>query len=161
MIKLERKIEIALETGIGAGSVSLLEDGAELDFLVGKCAVLKSGGILILIDTLLKKNEIQKNEIQKVVVSSGPGSLTGIRIGLAIAKGLKDSLQTEYVEVSLLDALVSQTKFAVDFQQNVISAVYVGREEVYYKEFIVESGNKIAVKKNMQVMNLRKFAEKM
>jgi tRNA threonylcarbamoyladenosine biosynthesis protein TsaB len=160
MINRERKIVLALETAIGGGSVALLKDGAVLDFAAGDSPVSKSDGLLELIKTLLKKNKVTKKEIDMVVVSNGPGSLTGIRVGLATAKGLKDSLQIEYYEVSLLDVLYRQAQFPRSPPQTVISAVYAGRNDVCYKVFDINKVNSIHSFGEMQSLKLREFAAK-
>jgi tRNA threonylcarbamoyladenosine biosynthesis protein TsaB len=48
----------------------------------------KSQETLILIEKIIKKNHINLNEIDEIVVNTGPGSFTGTRVGVAIANAL-------------------------------------------------------------------------
>jgi len=64
-----------------------------------------AGRILSIIDTLLKMNGTAKHEVGLIAVGCGPGSFTGIRIGIATAKGLSMALGCPTIGVSTLDAL--------------------------------------------------------
>ena len=55
------------------------------------------------IDNLLQSSALNRNQIEAVVVSIGPGSFTGLRIGLAVAKGLAVGLSIPVVGVSLFE----------------------------------------------------------
>lgn len=50
--------------------------------------VPKSQATLVLIDKLLKKNDLKPTEIEEIEVNTGPGSFTGTRVGVAIANAL-------------------------------------------------------------------------
>lgn len=65
------------------------------------------------IDICLKETNTKASEINKVVVTNGPGSYTGIRIGLTFAKVFASSLNIELVLVSSLLALVGKKKNAL------------------------------------------------
>lgn len=64
-----------------------------------------AGRILPIIDTLLEMAGTQKDELDLIAVGCGPGSFTGIRIGIATAKGLSMALGCPVVGISSLDAL--------------------------------------------------------
>ena len=53
-----------------------------------KAHILKSQALLPLIEKLLKKNKIELKDLSEIKVNRGPGSYTGIRIGLAVANAL-------------------------------------------------------------------------
>ena len=57
------------------------------------------------VEELLKDCEIDINDVAGFVVSKGPGSFTGLRIGMATVKGLSMGSNKPYVSVSSLDAL--------------------------------------------------------
>ena len=72
--------------------VSLTVNGHE-DTLSEKHATRKGQVVLPLIDTLLKKHNKSLQDILEIQVNCGPGSFTGIRVGLAIANTLGSVLQ--------------------------------------------------------------------
>jgi len=83
------------------------------------------------IAALLAKHGFRKNDIDAFIVVSGPGSFTGLRVGLAAIKALSEILQKPIVPVSLLEvvALASGT------QGKVLAALDAGRGEVYAGEY--------------------------
>ena len=129
------QIVLAVESAICGGSISLLKKDVEIANWIGASNVSKAEDLLVNIDALLTSNNISRHEIDLIAVSAGPGSFTGIRIGLATALGLKAGLGVEMSSESALKAMVYVTTTA----QNVIAAVQAGRNSVCLQEFqIVE-----------------------
>ena len=64
-----------------------------------------SGTLLPMADALLARLSISPREIDAVAVTIGPGSFTGLRIGMASAKGFADALQIPIAPVSALEVL--------------------------------------------------------
>jgi tRNA A37 threonylcarbamoyladenosine modification protein TsaB len=93
-----KKIVLAIETGFAGGSISLLRNNVEIDKWSGSRAISKSEDVLDEISILLKKNKIERFEISSILISKKVGSLTGLRIGLALARGLSKSLNCQYKE---------------------------------------------------------------
>lgn len=60
------------------------------------------------IDKLLKENKKAVNDIKRIVVTKGPGSFTGVRIGITVAKTLAWSLNIPVASVSTLEAIGGQ-----------------------------------------------------
>jgi tRNA threonylcarbamoyl adenosine modification protein YeaZ len=148
MQKLEGKYILALETAIDGGSVSILADEVEVDFVKGNQNLSKSEDLLTLLDDLLTRNKINKNQIGLIAVSIGAGSLTGLRIGKAIALGLGNSLNIMVVEVNLFAAL-----YQINTTTNyVFSAVYAGKDKVLYKEKLENS--------EIQTLFVKEFTQK-
>lgn len=87
------------------------------------------------IAALLSKYHYSKHDIAAFAVVSGPGSFTGLRVGLAAIKALAEVLQKPIATVSLLEAV------AVAHGQNgtVIAALDAGRGEIYVGEYEVKS----------------------
>ncbi len=131
MPEAKDKLVLGLETGLGGGSVSILRNGKQVDFAAGSENVSRSEDLLLLIGELLEKNGLNKREIGRIAVSAAPGSLTGLRIGLALAKGLGDSLSAEVSKMSLLEALIS----CAELKGSVISAIYVENSGIFYGFF--------------------------
>ncbi len=65
-------------------SVTLINEGKKIE-VFSESTLLKSEACLPLIENLLKKNKIQIEELDEIEVNEGPGSFTGLRVGVAIA----------------------------------------------------------------------------
>lgn len=65
-----------------------------------------SGELIPSLETLMKREKIKKKDLQAVVVSLGPGSFTGLRVGLSLAKSLAFALKIPLVGVATLDSWV-------------------------------------------------------
>src|SRR5437016_2867142 len=85
------------------------------------------------IAALLAKHGFKKTDIGAFVVVSGPGSFTGLRVGLAAIKGLAEVLRKPIVPVSLLELIA----LASGHKGKVLSALDAGRGEVYAGEYEV------------------------
>jgi tRNA threonylcarbamoyladenosine biosynthesis protein TsaB len=83
------------------------------------------------IAALLAKHGFKKTDIGAFIVVSGPGSFTGLRVGLAAIKGLAEILGKPIVPVSLLELIA----LASGNQGKVLSALDAGRGEVYAGEY--------------------------
>ena len=64
----------------------------------------------LFIDEVLKESEISKSNLQAIAVSKGPGSYTGLRIGVSAAKGLCFALDIPLISIPTLDALAYQVQ---------------------------------------------------
>jgi tRNA threonylcarbamoyladenosine biosynthesis protein TsaB len=136
------KYTLAIETSTQKGSLSLLKDGAEVDFWAGSETPTISSALLPQISALLAKNNVSLNNLDMIAVSAGPGSFTGTRIGLSTVRALQTALNIPGVGVSLLEALAWSVK---DASQRVAALIPAGRTEVYYQEFGFEGAQMIAV----------------
>jgi tRNA threonylcarbamoyladenosine biosynthesis protein TsaB len=83
------------------------------------------------ISALLAKHGFSKRDIGAFVVISGPGSFTGLRVGLAAIKALAEILQKPIVPVSLLEVIA----VASGAQGKIMAALDAGRGEVYVGEY--------------------------
>ena len=86
-------------------SVGLGNNNQLIDFVSYECWQEQSEHMIPEIDSLLKKHDISRNDIESVVVSIGPGSYTGVRIALTIAKVMALALNIPIYPVSSLRVL--------------------------------------------------------
>jgi len=82
---------------------------------------------------LLERNGIQKRDLEGMIVISGPGSFTGLRVGLAAVKGLAEILRIPIVAVSMLEVIAAHS----NADGHVIAALDGGRREVFVGEYEV------------------------
>ena len=134
-------IILAIESAICGGSISLLKNGREVANWIGSSNVSKAEDLLVNIDTILTSANISRHDIDLVAVSAGPGSFTGIRIGLATALGLKAGLGIEMASDSALKAMVWRKNTG----ETLIAALPVGRNSVCIQTFRTDNGEPVAL----------------
>lgn len=119
-----------IETATKVCSVALSENGQ----LVGVNEIEEDGfahgeKLTILIQELLKEKQLSTNDLDAVSVSSGPGSYTGLRIGVSTAKGICYAMQIPLIAI---DALTSLAVLAAKkYDQNICAVIDARRMEVY------------------------------
>ena len=96
---------LSIETSTNACSVALHENG----HLLGTQLLTKEGShsvkLTVMIDQLLENCALQMRDLSAIAVSNGPGSYTGLRIGLATAKGLCFGLDLPLIAIPTLKIL--------------------------------------------------------
>ena len=100
---------------------------AETSLLVKKN---HSNIVMPIIDNLFKISDLTINDIDKIAVAIGPGSFTGVRIALGIAKGLAMALNKPLIAVNELDILEA---IASGNENEIIPLIDARKERVYYK----------------------------
>ena len=133
---------VAIDTSGRRGSVALCRgdaasfEGVQLTPLEGGTY---SARLMPTISSLLEQNGFDRKDVGGFVVVSGPGSFTGLRVGLATVKGLCEILRKPLATVSMLEA-VAVTYGAAG--ETVVTAVLdAGRGEVYVGEYRFGSGS--------------------
>jgi tRNA threonylcarbamoyladenosine biosynthesis protein TsaB len=101
-------ILLALDTATPSCSVALVEDERVRGELRRRDGETHSRHLMTMVDAVLKKGGVGPSDIDALAVTRGPGSFTGIRIGMATAKGLSAALGIPLMGVSSLDALALQ-----------------------------------------------------
>lgn len=96
---------LAIETGILGGSICYFKGKTAVDRLIGKSDTSRAEELISGIQSLLSANDLHISQIDTVAISRGPGSYTGLRIGLASAQGLATALACTVVGVPLLEAI--------------------------------------------------------
>lgn len=99
---------LALESSALAASAALWEDGKCVGLYLQNCSLTHSETLLPMAENLLKGCNVPLNEVDLIAVARGPGSFTGVRIGVATAKGLSWGLDKPCCGVSTLEAMAWQ-----------------------------------------------------
>jgi tRNA threonylcarbamoyladenosine biosynthesis protein TsaB len=84
--------------------------------------------LLPLIDELLKEFKLKISDIDLFIVSVGPGSFTGIRIGVSTIKGIAQALNKNVISVTSLEGLIEMTD-----NENVCAMINARHENIYYQ----------------------------
>jgi tRNA threonylcarbamoyladenosine biosynthesis protein TsaB len=126
---------LAADTSGKHGSIALARCGPGIGCGVIDVVALEGGTFsaqfVPQIAALLSRHAFSKNDIEGFAVVSGPGSFTGVRVGLAAIKALAEVLQKPIASVSLLEAIAA----AAGTQGKTIAILDAGRGEVYSGEY--------------------------
>lgn len=157
-MKISDNLNLSIETTFAGGSISLLEKDREVDFWIGKSRLSKSEDILVALDSVLKKNKVKKNQIERVFVTTGPGSFTGIRIGMSFALGFCKSLKCSASGVSVMEAL----KF-MDFDNGIYKEkiyAYIYNTGKVYTQSASDNDRKLNFQNKIEKFELEEFLNK-
>ena len=117
---------IALAHGLNNGKSDVIE-------VVPLTGGTFSAQLVPQVAALLSKHGFKKQDIDAFAIASGPGSFTGLRVGLAAIKGLAEILEKPIATVSMLEAVAT----AGGMQGRVLAVLDAGRREVYAGEYQV------------------------
>ena len=125
---------ISIDTGTDLCSVAISHGIKVLWEEVDRVGDRRHAALLpIMIDKVLKQADIKLEKIDAICSSMGPGSYTGLRVGLSTAKGLCMALDKPLIGVSTLEALTYGLSIAPLMESSqVISMIHAGRSEVYH-----------------------------
>lgn len=124
---------LAIETATRAGSVAIARGENILASRLGDASSSHSQDLIQNIDAVLKEAGVELSTVDLLAAAIGPGSFTGIRIGLATAKSLAVSLDRRCVGVSTLAAV----SHAAGAGERIVALLPAGRGEVFAQMFAV------------------------
>ncbi|HZC29374.1 MAG TPA: tRNA (adenosine(37)-N6)-threonylcarbamoyltransferase complex dimerization subunit type 1 TsaB [Gaiellaceae bacterium] len=93
---------LAFDTATEVATSALVADGEVIGERVSRAATLMED-----VDALLRQGSVRPDDVEALAVGIGPGSFTGVRIGLAVARGLALALDVPVAGVSTLAALAA------------------------------------------------------
>jgi len=149
---------LAFDTATERATSALVDDGEVLGERVSRAATLLAD-----VDALVRQAGAHPRDVTALAVGIGPGSFTGIRIGVAAARGLALALDLDAAGVSTLDALAAGASGAVpviDAKRREVfvpgpralapaelevepGAVYVGDGALRYREIFERAGGEV------------------
>jgi tRNA threonylcarbamoyladenosine biosynthesis protein TsaB len=106
--RLNAVVILAFDTATDVATSALVAGGEVLGERVSRAATLLED-----VDALLRESGLEPVEVEALAVGTGPGSFTGVRIGLSTARGLALALDVPVAGVSTLDALAAGAPGAI------------------------------------------------
>ncbi len=128
---------LAFETSAKAASVALTENGKLLGESYQNTGLTHSQTLMVMAEDLLKAAGKTVKDLSAVAVAEGPGSFTGVRIGVAAAKGLAWGAQLPCFGISTLEAMAVSLGV---YQGHVCACMDARRSQVYNALFYVNQG---------------------
>lgn len=131
---------LALETSAVSASVAVCEDEALIAQSFQRTGLTHSATLMPMLEAMLKNAGMTLNEIDLLAVAAGPGSFTGLRIGVSAAKGLAWSLKKPCVGVSTLEAMAWQM---IGMTGVVCASMDARRQQVYNALFDLQNNKPV------------------
>ena len=131
---------LSLNTSTKQYSLALLQDETGLGEYLLSSGSSHFRDLMPCIDDLLEKTSLTPGQLEGVTVAIGPGSFTGIRVGLAVAKGLSQGLGIPLIGVPTLAALASQIPYA---REDICSVVTSRKGELFAALFRRDPDNQL------------------
>ncbi len=125
---------LSIETATEVCSTALIHEYV----LLGECSLkeknIHSERLLLLVDEVLKSAQVKTNQLSAIAVSIGPGSFTGLRIGLSTAKGLALALEIPIIAVPTLDGIAESYRRSrlAEQNENFCAMIDAKRDEAFY-----------------------------
>ena len=146
---------LAFETSAKAASVALLEDGKLLGESYQNTGLTHSQTIMVMAEDLLKQCGKQVSDLTAIGVANGPGSFTGIRIGVAAAKGFAWGAELPCCGTSTLASMAVGLGI---WQGYVCPVMDARRSQVYNALFHVDCGKYTRIRED-RAISLRELGE--
>ena len=128
---------LALETSAKSVSCAVVEDGAPLASAYQCTGLTHSRTLLPMVDAMLKNADLTIDDMDALAIAAGPGSFTGLRIGIAAVKGLAWAADKPCLGISTLEAMVENI---AHLNGLVVGAMDARRAQVYNAVFEAKDG---------------------
>lgn len=128
---------LGVESSATAASVAVYSDGKIISQLFSNTGLTHSQTLLPMVDGALDIAKLKLSDVDYIAVSNGPGSFTGVRIGVSAVKGMAQPLGIKCIEVSTLEAIAKPLANTGCYAVSVMDARC---NQVYTAQFNCENG---------------------
>ena len=132
---------LALETSAKAVSCAVLQDGAPVASAWQSTGLTHSRTLMPMVEAMLRNSDLALGQMDAIAVAVGPGSFTGLRIGIAAVKGLAWAAEKPCVPVSTLLAMAHPLAHWDGVR--IVCAMDARRQQIYNAIFTAEKGQLI------------------
>lgn len=137
---MSQPLILSIETATLSGSVAITRGRDVLGVIGGSPDISHSNTLLIDVDKILDQTQIALPEIDLFAVAAGPGSFTGLRIGIATIKALATTLDRPCAGVPTLEAVA----LSAGVSPATAALLPAGRGEVFVQLFSVPNDDSVA-----------------
>lgn len=145
---------LSIDTSSKIASIAIIEDGRVLVEMHVLSEEEHSQTLMPMIEKMFNDNNMDLDEIDLIGCSRGPGSFTGIRIGIATAKAFSDAKNIPLIGIDSLEALAYSV--VIEKENNdceILAMINAKNDNVYAATYLVNNG-KLNMVKNAEIMNL-------
>lgn len=123
---------LAIDTSTGPCSVAVWAGHAIVAYIENARPVMQSASLLPMVEEALRQSSLGYRNLDLVACTTGPGSFTGIRVGLAAARGIAFASGIESVGYTTLQVLAHAAKD----HENILAILNAGKGEWYYQCYV-------------------------
>ena len=127
---------LALESSAKAASCAVLSDGIPLAQSWQSTGLTHSRTLLPMVQDMLRSSELTLADVDAIAIAAGPGSFTGLRIGLATVKGLSWAADKPCIGVSTLESMAHPLRHLNGI---IVCAMDARRSQIYNAVFLAEN----------------------
>ena len=124
-----------MDTALNACSVALVDGSKVIDFSHEVRSRGHAEKLLPLIKSMMQKSGYGFSDLDAIAVTVGPGTFTGLRIGLAAARAIALTAAKPCIGVTTLECLAAAVPFSDALHQDIIPVIDARRQEVYFQTF--------------------------
>ena len=153
---------LALETSAKSASCALVYDGEPIATAWQATGLTHSRTLLPMVQDMLRNSELSLSDIDAVAVAAGPGSFTGLRIGLASVKGLAWAADKPCIGTSTLESMAWPLSHMNGI---IVCAMDARRQQIYNAVFRAENGTLVRLREDRAISlsdaadDLKEFGE--
>lgn len=140
---------LSIDSSSVTASVAITENGMILSEKFINNGLTHSQTLMPMVEEAIKESGISVKEIDLFAITNGPGSFTGVRIGISCAKGMADALNKKCVAVSTLEAIAEPLK-----NQDVIACAVMDARCNQVYTAIFNKGNRLCEDKAVLIDEL-------
>ena len=132
---MENLFLLCIETSAKECSIALSDKTKLLSYQQSEGIWRHSKEIILHIELALKVAGIQIDQLSAVAVSGGPGSYTGLRVGVSAAKAISYARGIPLISVSTLKVIANEFKSKIENDEYLIATIDARRDEIYFQIF--------------------------
>ena len=149
------KIILAIESSSSICSTSIFKNGKNIDFLESNADRNHAEVLPGYVKSLIENNQLKNKDIDAIAVSIGPGSFTGLRVGLSFAKGFSYAIKCPIIPVPTILAMA----YGLRLKKPLSGIIRSHGEKIFFQEFIWDK--KVPLVKDKPVLgNIHNYLDK-
>lgn len=148
---------LGIDTSSNATSIAVIEDNKLICEYTVNTKTTHSQKLMPMIENMLKISEVNVNDMDMIAICQGPGSFTGLRIGMATAKALSHVNNLPIVGVNSLELLAGNMDLS---DKKICSILDAQRTQVYMGQYKFEN-NKLVEIKSVDVVEIDELLEEL
>lgn len=132
---------LAIETSDDLCSAAVMIDENKFAEQNLKAKHVHSEKLVVMIESVVKSVDLQISDLNTIAVSEGPGSFTGLRIGMAAAKGLASGAELSIAPVPTFDVLAYKIASYIPSGTEFLVIKKANRDEIYFSKYMKEKNS--------------------